>query len=499
MAKGCEWNNQLAKENFETNRKEHGIEYAKESLRTDIHHWMAKREGREVPEWKARLDNDGHFVVADQRLLDLTRAPLDKKVDAPISEEVKALVPIEVETVLQAETQAKRGVKKIYMPEHAPSGIHYVTVYTQSDDDPREYIGSQIDLGNNFSWDQVKERMQTMKGDKTTFHQSTQHKEAFIVVEGDRSVRQYQKSFVGSVMNETVAMPQRVFSDVTSTAMSAGVFIMEALRRRRVQKQLQDKKSYKTESPVKNLKKEKKTTFIKEKKEQAKRLVRIVSISHFATETSVGIGGALFALRLVSYPEKRKERKEAEARYEKKRKKIIGIENRTKREVKKKKVKFKKGIELHKTKRTHRKERVGEKRKAEIRNDFFQQKRKEKKVFVKKNEAWKILVKLAKRIIRQEKHINNAEKEQIRKLEKRLISRFVFGWTLWHITSKNFHLSIDRSVKKKIERLVKKEPTQWVLLAIIWYLAMIREQGRPLTYKKQKKIPKHAVIFAFAS
>lgn len=54
------------------------------------------------------------------------------------------------------------------------------------------------------------------------------------------------------------------------------------------------------------------------------------------------------------------------------------------------------------------------------------------------------------------------------------------------------------------KKLAKKESTPWLLLAIIWYLVMIRESsgagsrsaGQP---KKKKTIAKNGIIFAYAT
>lgn len=62
---------------------------------------------------------------------------------------------------------------------------------------------------------------------------------------------------------------------------------------------------------------------------------------------------------------------------------------------------------------------------------------------------------------------------------------------------------VVRIIKAHVsEGLIQKEPTQWLLLAIIWHLAMIREQGIHTTSiqtKKKKKKAAHSagIIFAF--
>lgn len=519
MAKGCEWNNPLAKENFNTNVKERGLEYAKQVLRTDIQHWMAKREGRPIPKWKASVDQEGYLVVADQRLIDLTRAPLTKEVNSPISEEVRALVPIELETVRQADKLAKEGAKKIYIPEHAPGGIHFITVYTQSPDNPREYIGSQIDLGENVTCEQAKQRIQTLIGRETSeIHQSTAYKEAFVFV-ADNNNKSYQKPPVDIVVHEVITTSQRVLRDVATTTISAGVFALETLRRRRAQKQLQTTELHNKEILVRNNRKEKNIFIFREQRNQAKRMLRFAAISQFVAETGVGVGAALFGLRQLAEltkNEKRRVRKHIERRYQKmkskeqNRKKAEALQKKSKEAVNKEKKPFKKEAWIRTRKNKEmRRHRRREKKQSPVRE--FAISRKELTV-------WKTLLVLARRLQerkpRMEKKFKQNEGRQIRIQErKRVAVKFIFALLLWvFLKNESKHVRFPQSFKreKKIEAPAVKEPTQWVLLAIIWYLVMIREQRMPMRHKKQKKtkqkslyssqaLPPSGVIFALAS
>lgn len=502
MTKGCEWNNSLAKENFETNVQKHGIDYAKQVLRTDIHHWMAKREGRPIPEWKASVDDGGHLVVEKQRLIDLTSAPLTKEVDAPISEEVKALVPIEIETVWQADRQASQGAKKIYMPEHAPGGIRYITVYSQSADNPREYIGSQIDLGENLSWDQAKERMQKMEGKgATALFQSTQHKEAFVFAEERKVVKQHQKAFA-----------DRVLTDVASTVASAGIFAMETLRRKRAQKQLEMKEIKKKKEKAAPISVERKKQKKHKEKKINKRLIQAVTLGYFAAETGVGIGGAIFMLRLISQPEKKKKRLQRKVRERKK-------ENYPRKQ---KQFKHKELHVIKKTERKKQKQERGEvKRKVKPKEQKMlksKERKREKLMRKKERHPVRIMRKLA-RMLRElpttkNKTYNEKKPVQVRRetrrKQKEHIVRFAFAWALWfmvkpRIGNKDIHMSTDQK-RKKEKNVQVKEPTTWILFAILWHLSMIRKERRRLPQKKQKKkqsqtkmLPQQAVIFAFPS
>jgi hypothetical protein len=41
--------------------------------------------------------------------------------------------------------------------------------------------------------------------------------------------------------------------------------------------------------------------------------------------------------------------------------------------------------------------------------------------------------------------------------------------------------------RKSSKKEIKKEGTPWILLSIIWYLAMLREQGKAMYIPKKKK------------
>lgn len=97
--------------------------------------------------------------------------------------------------------------------------------------------------------------------------------------------------------------------------------------------------------------------------------------------------------------------------------------------------------------------------------------------------------------------------------------QFSFAFVVWIMLKlMNYHSALEtleafvkpdqdspletRIQKQKPEGLIQKETGQWLLFAIIWYLAMIREQGMhtqqaPLAQKKKKA--KEVIIFAYTS
>lgn len=252
-------------------------------------------------------------------------------------------------------------------------------------------------------------------------------------------------------------------------------------------------------------------------------------IALFSTETDIGIGGALFALRSNYQREK--------VLLKKQKGRSIGQEEVLIKTERKKK-KRRRTLEQESVKGMTRKE----KRQKRIRREqrFYKQREKKfsgkKEKQMKRNEKslWEIFFRLARRIRNEKPELHDKEKSKkakrpeskppknidvlpqatIKKEEKRLIARFAFALVVWLLTSKRFYLSIDESKKIKKERLARREPTLWVLLAIIWHLTAIREQGvmgasrnkyQILQKKKNSKPIKHArlllppqgVIFAF--
>ncbi|OGG28579.1 hypothetical protein A2971_01650 [Candidatus Gottesmanbacteria bacterium RIFCSPLOWO2_01_FULL_46_21] len=92
--------------------------------------------------------------------------------------------------------------------------------------------------------------------------------------------------------------------------------------------------------------------------------------------------------------------------------------------------------------------------------------------------------------------------EKIRHIDKKIavpVFRVTFGIILFlllrQIDAKPRKIS-RLSLEMEKRELPKKEATQWILLSIIWYLAMIREGAMGSKQKRpQTKMPKHGVIF----
>lgn len=86
--------------------------------------------------------------------------------------------------------------------------------------------------------------------------------------------------------------------------------------------------------------------------------------------------------------------------------------------------------------------------------------------------------------------------------KKEIVSapRFIFAWVVFLLlrtSDRKPQNELGLSLKRQ-EVIVKKEPRVWILLSIIWYLAMIRESGRG-SKRHQPLLPVQGVIFVASS
>lgn len=109
------------------------------------------------------------------------------------------------------------------------------------------------------------------------------------------------------------------------------------------------------------------------------------------------------------------------------------------------------------------------------------------------------------------KEIRRVERKMRREKKKEAVARFSFAMIIWLVFTEGILQKKDKTqnIKKteQLNPLVQNEPTHWVLLAIIWYLVMIREGGmtnKPInkytnTTNNQMKttIQPQGVIFAY--
>jgi len=174
-----------------------------------------------------------------------------------------------------------------------------------------------------------------------------------------------------------------------------------------------------------------------------------------------------------------------------------------------------------------------------LKMDSKERNRSQRVIHKTERKIWHILQKLAKKqemSMTQESRLRKPKRLGERKIflierpaarnqkkKKEAIFRVSFAWTLWlllklsasreqpKLTGQMKHVDISNTKEVKQKGLIQKESAQWVLLAIIWYLAMIRESGgrnAPKAKVKKKKknyqsvqlidLPPAGIIFAFA-
>jgi hypothetical protein len=117
------------------------------------------------------------------------------------------------------------------------------------------------------------------------------------------------------------------------------------------------------------------------------------------------------------------------------------------------------------------------------------------------------------RVTKKEKQVTpKLAEHHAKRQERQHVIEFSLGFVLWLLLEKHYHvLEHDNKINKRIlrrEGLKGKTPAPWLIFAIIWHLAMIREQGkRTVTRQKKAKkqqthyypisMPPAGVIFAF--
>ncbi len=162
-------------------------------------------------------------------------------------------------------------------------------------------------------------------------------------------------------------------------------------------------------------------------------------------------------------------------------------------------------------------------RKKEFRRKELLTKKKEisrriKEVFSPKKKTIKEILSIFVRFLEQKQFIKEKNRKRIRRLSSRkflqerkslsstmeykhVVLQFAIVWILWVFLRepkmqkspkalRNMNSSVLEKIRnkdKKLKPFIAKEEIQWVLLAIIWYLVMIREQGMKRGYQKNHK------------
>lgn len=302
------------------------------------------------------------------------------------------------------------------------------------------------------------------------------------------------------------------------------------------QKTVEDKGLKREESKVMNLS----VNFVEQAQRKVKEKIKTsVATLLFVRVTGVGIGGAFASLEsLVRRPQLSVEQA--------KRLRKEGFKGQKRKEMQLKRKYILENMHLFKMSKSFKKLTKKEQRafrrkeKTLLSKEKKLLRRKERKSVKRKERIlWEIVRKLvkkgksieqkplAKKLLRKEIHEKSAKisKERlIKRKEKQHAVDFSLAlviWLLLHMQRSNKQISVKEKPQEitsfkheQSNKHVSKEPAPWILLAIVWHLAMLREQGvrRGLNDPKynNKKVQKHqafprvilptqGVIFAFAS
>lgn len=101
-----------------------------------------------------------------------------------------------------------------------------------------------------------------------------------------------------------------------------------------------------------------------------------------------------------------------------------------------------------------------------------------------------------KSVRRHKKKELRVKNKEVRRIEKREAKKD--SVKVQPLKTESVEPSIEERIGAKLIHPAGEQSGMWVLLSIIWYLTIIREQGRQTVKGKRKKvIPQQAVIFAF--
>ncbi|MBI5620611.1 hypothetical protein HY949_02450 [Candidatus Gottesmanbacteria bacterium] len=185
---GHSWNNALAHATYAENVAKLGEETARAYLRADIKSWIQERKGQET-RWSLTLQDGQMVTETGVSLTEMTENITHGPHSHLVPEHIKATAHLEAATLSEATRLAALGAKRIMLPEqHLDEQgnvvSRYLSVWTQSADDPTRYDGGRIDLGKNIRIEDVRTGTSfvAFEGNGVVrFHQHTQEKHAFVV------------------------------------------------------------------------------------------------------------------------------------------------------------------------------------------------------------------------------------------------------------------------------------------------------------------------------
>ena len=507
---GCKWNNDLSHEVFEENVGKFGKEKALHLLRSDVQSWVRERDGKKF-NFSYRVKNG---QLENEALGKSITGMIEDSMYGPhvntLAANVRENAPLEFAVAEEATRRAVRGDKEIpiieyYRTESGKTVIRYITVLTQDPDNGQIYHGNRIDLGEDFS---VKEGLKKAE------------EKGIIPVRSDTrattgSSMEPRYSAVYTAVREIPHDALRVVSGTASEIGYTARFVRRYIEKRNheknekrinidptsvdVWKRVMESGKKRITRVARRVKRPGASVFEALKSRALKKRLAIgfrISISErTSTQTKRAIDTSI----------SRHEKRSREARM-----RMGGY----------KQITLSKEAQLKKNKDKKLPRFISDARMATFAEKILVKERKTGKEIIKikhiettdKEKAVR-LSGLMKRLIRTQDRlntgrVNRTEKRGVKKIEKKLEVRehalkFSVAFILWIQLAGRSHAQLYDDKQNKhtsTEALELREPTQWLLLAIIWHLAMIRESGMRTmqTKSKQNKAKKKTVYPKFA-
>lgn len=536
---GCVWNKELELAKYQENSQKYGVVGAREISRVNARSWR-----NHLKDWPIRVDpqnKDVRVGAEDASLSEMVRNPVYSIHAHWVDDSIKEMMPVQAATNDRAIELANKGEPIIFVPEQhlredGEKVIRYFDVWTKDENIPNLYHGSNIDLGKDYSLEEAQERViQATKGrTEVSLHQDGIHKEAFVLSSRSIKAHEFIQNLIVKAVNETSKIVHNVSTKVVvhivkieqniKSFVASNVHKVELLGEtvrvkvlgvvaevdRKIDRVLQKVYEFLVDKNI----------VAPEQKENFKR-------KPLRKEKEIA--------PLFAFASRRKLEKKSIMQYVQKSGKILlsqdQVQARNKDEEKIIPV-FKKILELkfvvsgkqklEKTKIRVREFQFFSKRHVKIESTKLIHKDKQGEVKANKEKFIRLIL-LVKKFIRVKEKLfikgqKNAESNLIKVTgEKQKISTehtlnfsiaFIFWLLLRSVGEKKMEpQKFNKDTNKKI---LEREPTPWLLLAIIWHLTMIRESGMRTVQQipKKKKAIKpvlypqilpQGVIFAYAS
>ena len=557
-SKHPDWSNQQS-------RKEALIFFNTQMFPKQVRSFFAERRGEK------QMYPDEGWDVEGERLVHPLWGPFDKMIDNAQTEEERASLTLLQETMVKAipgtrvvsidHSFGKQGIRYADIVTKETNGRVRLEkrVEIATPHKPLEVVGAWIKLntlaksveGRVVSNGVANVGILVINAQKETSEHLTDRLKTLSeasAVKGDfisQAIRESSRVTV-TVMRDTkegvTALGDFIFRQKAQRAENRGIEreiqITKRLKEKRLEKLQRQSTAAETRSKIKSRKQTKETRGKQKSREQNK--ANLVAL-FFAAKTRVGTGAGLWVLMGLAEEARSVTSAKKELRRKKKKNRLQeGAINKkeSKEQVEKQSRSRRKDSLRRKTKEKRNiTRRTKEKKHAKISEEQAQVKGQERRVMAgarlllvmhRLNRFLRTLDSFPNKKKRNVEHRSIIGKEKMRQQQEVRRGRseapvhFFFAWALWLLLqavsknslkqtrTKNKNLQTnEKNTSRRKEKLVAKEPVQWVLLSIIWHLAMIRESrgagsrftGHQKKSRQQKTailMPRSATIFVFA-